>query len=153
MDFLRGYPSTLDGYSMRRIMRADVYLVVVVRPAVPVLSAHGGMEVRDPAVGFKMQPHRVDAVREVCLVGIHLAVFIRHLYFVILPDKIIPELPPVLHGEVLCVFLSRADFNADNIILHRRVGLHHVPYTLRVKSARKQVVLDMIYQFRVFLVS
>ncbi len=49
-------------------MRTDMYLVVIVRPAVMVFAAHGGVEMGNPAVGFKMQPYRIDAVGDVCLV-------------------------------------------------------------------------------------
>ena len=129
-----------------------MYLVVVVRPAVTVLAAYRGMEVGNPAVGFKMQPRRVDASRDVRLVRIHLSVVIRHLYVVELPDKVIPQPLPVLHSEILCMFLRGADLDADYIVARRRVGLHHVPYALRVKPAREQVVLHMVYQLRVLLV-
>lgn len=50
------------------------------------------------------------------------------------------------------MLLCRTDFNADNVLAFRCMGFHHVPYALRIKSAWKQVVLDVVYQFGILLI-
>ena len=77
---------------------------------------------------------------------------VLELHAVKFTDKIVPQPFPVFQGEMFRVFLCRTDFNADHVLARRRMGFYHVPYALRIESARKQVVFDVVYQFGMFLV-
>lgn len=87
------------GYTLRSILSAEMYVVVVVGSAVLVLEADSSVLVGNAAPRFQMQIYKIDASRKVCPVGIHIAMPVLELHAVKFTGKIVPQPFPVFQGE------------------------------------------------------
>ena len=130
--------------------------VVVVDVPVLVHTADNGMEVRYAALGFLVQPYGGLAARYVGAWGNSIAVLVSDFLLVESRHEVVPQLPPVIQGEVFSMFHRWANLHADDIVLDVCVvhgsELHFRPYSRSVHALRHEVVSDARYLFGMFLV-
>ena len=103
-----------------------------------------------------MQPDAGLAARYVGAWGNNIAVLVPDFLLVESRREVVPQLPPVIQGEVFGMLHRRTYLHADDIVLDVGVvhggELHFRPYPRSVHALRHEVVADARYLFGMFLV-
>ena len=94
-------------------------VVVVVDIAVFIQTANCSMEMGDFAFGFRMQPNRVFAARQIGRTGTDFSIFVGNHQFVEFLGEFLPKILPIFDVIELSMFGRWTQLDSDNEVLYR----------------------------------